>query len=212
MLALVLLLRYSGLRMGDAASLQKARIDIQGSLFLYTAKSGPAVKLPLPPVVIQALAECEPVSERHWFWTGRLSKSGSKETLTGNWRRTFRRLFKLAGVDRGHAYTLAVELLNPGTPIERVSKLLGHKSVRVPEKHYAAWVRERQEQAEADERRSWKGDPVAMSVQQRPQRLLHRRETERRGQRSTCFQRLNLVSRAGLEPATTALKVRCSTN
>ena len=43
-----------------------------------------------------------------------------------------------------------MELLLAGVPIERVSILLGHQSVRVTEKHYNPWVRSRQEQLEAD--------------------------------------------------------------
>jgi hypothetical protein len=39
--------------------------------------------------------------------------------------------------------------------MERVSILLGQQSVRITEKHYAPWVRERQEQWEADVRRTW---------------------------------------------------------
>jgi integrase len=42
--------------------------------------------------------------------------------------------------------TFSVELLLAGVPIERVSILLGHQSVRITEKHYAPWVRARQEQ------------------------------------------------------------------
>lgn len=49
--------------------------------------------------------------------------------------------------------TFAVELLLSGVPIERVSILLGHSSVRITEKHYAPWVRDRQVQLEADVRR-----------------------------------------------------------
>jgi len=37
-----------------------------------------------------------------------------------------------------------------GVPIERVSILLGHQSVRITEKHCAPWVRSRQEQLEED--------------------------------------------------------------
>ncbi len=51
--------------------------------------------------------------------------------------------------------TFSVELLLAGVPIERVSILLGHQSVRITEKHYAPWVRARQEQLEADVRRTW---------------------------------------------------------
>jgi len=36
-----------------------------------------------------------------------------------------------------------------------VSILLGHGSVKVTEKHYAPWVKARQEQLEADVRRTW---------------------------------------------------------
>jgi hypothetical protein len=42
-----------------------------------------------------------------------------------------------------------------GVPLERVSVLLGNHSVRVTEKHYAPWVRSRQEQLECDVRLTW---------------------------------------------------------
>jgi len=58
--------------------------------------------------------------------------------------------------------TFAVELLLAGVPMERVSILLGPRSIRITEKHYAPWVRARQEQAEADVRRAWAQDPVAL--------------------------------------------------
>jgi hypothetical protein len=43
---------------------------------------------------------------------------------------------------------ITVELLNKGVPIDRVSLLLGHSSVKVTEKHYAPFVKERQQQLE----------------------------------------------------------------
>ena len=58
--------------------------------------------------------------------------------------------------------TFAVELLLAGVPLERVSILLGHSSVKVTEKHYAPWIREKQEQTEADVRRTWARDPVVL--------------------------------------------------
>jgi len=69
-------------------------------------------------------------------------------------------------VKDGHAHrfrdTFAVELLLAGVPLERVSILLGHQSVKITEKHYSPWIRERQEQAEADVRRTWLQDPIAL--------------------------------------------------
>jgi len=39
--------------------------------------------------------------------------------------------------------------------MDRVSASLGHSSIKVTEKHYSPWVRARQEQLEADVRRTW---------------------------------------------------------
>ena len=70
-------------------------------------------------------------------------------------------VFELAKIPDGHAHrfrdTFAVSLLQAGVPMERVSVLLGHRSIKVTEKHYSPWVRARQEQLEADVRRSWEG-------------------------------------------------------
>ena len=75
--------------------------------------------------------------------------------MVGDWQRNLKRLVILAGVPDGHAHrfrdTFSVELLLAVVPIERVSILLGHQSVRITEKHYAPWVRSRQGQLEADD-------------------------------------------------------------
>jgi integrase/recombinase XerD len=156
--ALVLLLRYSGLRIRDAVTLSRDRIR-DGKLFLYTAKTGTAVWCPLPPSLTEAL-EAVP-GEPYFFWTG----TSNPKSCVGDWQRSLRRLFGLAGVPDGHAHrfrdTFAVELLLAGVPLERVSVLLGHQSVKVTEKHYTPWVRARQEQLESDVRRTWDTDLVA---------------------------------------------------
>ncbi len=157
--ALILLLRYSGLRIGDAASCRVDRLSGY-RLFLYQQKTTVPVYIPLPPFVVEALNACPRKSSLYWFWSG----TGSKDTLTGNWRRAFRRLCELAGVKNGHPHrfrdTLAVQLLMQGVPMERVSILLGHSSVKVTERHYAPWVQERQSQLEADVARVWNTDPI----------------------------------------------------
>jgi integrase len=168
----ILFSRYSALRVCDAASCAVDRLA-GDRLFLYTQKTGVPVYVPLPPFVVEALEACPRISERYWFWTG----IGSKETLAGNWRRTFRRLCAIAGVRGGHLHrfrdTLAVELLLEGVPIERVSILLGHASVKVTEHHYAPWVQARQAQLESDLQRVWRHDPLMQADFLRSDTAIH---------------------------------------
>jgi integrase/recombinase XerD len=157
--ALILLARYSGLRIGDAASLACDRLDGQ-KLFLYTAKTGTPVHSKLPQFVVDEPDRCPRLSPTYWFWTG----NGSKEALS-DYRRVFRQVAKLAGVKDAYPHrfrdTFAVELLLAGVPIEQVSMLLGHSSIKVTEKHYAPWVRARQQQMEESLDRAIKNDPLA---------------------------------------------------
>jgi integrase len=55
--------------------------------------------------------------------------------------------------------TFAVEMLLAGVPIDQVSILLGHASVRVTEKHYSPWVRARQDQLEKSVQAAWQLSP-----------------------------------------------------
>ena len=156
---MVLLLRYSGMRIGDAVGLPAERIE-GNRLFLYTQKTGVPVNTILPDFVLKALDATPKVSESHFFWDG----TTDLETIVGSWRKRFVKLFDLAKVKNAHPHrfrdTFAVELLLTGVPIERVSILLGHQSVRITEKHYSPWVRSRQEQLEADLVNAWSRDPV----------------------------------------------------
>jgi integrase/recombinase XerD len=152
--ALVLLLRYSGLRIGDAVTLTKDRIG-GDKLFLYTSKAHVAVYLPLPPFVIEALESVSLENLAHYFWTGQ----SKPKTAISHWQSCLKRLFRLAQIEGGHAHrfrdTFATELLLSGVLIERVATLLGHESTKTTEKHYRHWVKARQEQLEADVRKSW---------------------------------------------------------
>ena len=42
-----------------------------------------------------------------------------------------------------------------GVPIEDVSVLLGHSSIKITERHYSPWVKARQEKLEVAVRKAW---------------------------------------------------------
>jgi integrase/recombinase XerD len=164
--SLVLLLRYSGMRISDAVALNAERLK-GNKLFLYTQKTGVPVYTVLPDSVVQALEATPRVTSKLYFWTG----NGKRETAVKDWQKKLREIFDVAGVSKGegnavaHRFrdTFAVGLLLAGVPIERVSILLGHQSVRITEKHYNPWVRSRQEQLEADVRNAWANDPLIIA-------------------------------------------------
>jgi len=93
------------------------------------------------------------VSEQYFFWSG----ESKTESAAEDWQRALKGAFKEAGIPDGRAHrlrdTFAVGLLQAGVPMDRVSALLGHSSIKVTEKHYSPWVRARHEQLEADVRR-----------------------------------------------------------
>jgi integrase len=157
---MVLLLRYSGLRMQDAACLERARLK-NGKLFLYTQKTGTPVNCPLPPGVASALNDLPKVHPDYFFWDGR----SERETTVKSWNRVFRKMFRSAepAIEGGHPHrfrdTFAVSLLLKGVELSHVSILLGHASIKVTERHYAPWVKARQEQLEADVQRTWEKAP-----------------------------------------------------
>jgi integrase/recombinase XerD len=116
----------------------------------------------MPAFVVNELESTPRVKDEHFFWAG----AGNLDVAVGSWQKRLRKLFQLAKVDSGHAHrfrdTFAAELLLAGVPIERVSILLGHRSIRVTEKYYAAWTDARQRQAEEDLQRAWARDPIVL--------------------------------------------------
>ena len=137
--ALMLLMRWSGLAIGDAVTLPRSDLRECGELVLPRAKSGELVPVLLPAPVIAAI---EGLPERygpHYFWTG----TSLRETCTKYWRQRLRGIAIAAGVKNFHPHrlrdTLAVELLRSGVAMHDVSTLVGHSSVRTTERHYADW-------------------------------------------------------------------------
>jgi integrase len=170
--ALTELMRWTGLRIRDAATLERNRLSHDPSsdfwsVLVYQKKTGEPVYCPIPPHVAQMLMHVPAsqkgnTNERYFFWTG----AGKPKTLVSNWQRSYGKLFKLAGLKepdgtlkRCHPHmfrdTFAVEALLSGMRLEEVSMILGHSSVKVTEKHYMPWVRARQSSLNHSVMESW---------------------------------------------------------
>jgi integrase/recombinase XerD len=153
--AFVLVMRYSGLRIGDTIQLTRQKVK-EGKIFIRTQKTGQAVYVPVPPIVTDALEELD---SDNYFWTAK----GKLRTAVGNWERYLQSLFKLAKIDGAHSHrfrdTFAVSLLEQGVPVETVARLLGH-SPRITWKHYAPHVKSLQVALEDAVKKTWGDAPV----------------------------------------------------
>ncbi len=67
-----------------------------------------------------------------------------------------------AGRPTDFATRLLLNSFVKAIPIERISTLLGHASVKVTQRHYAPWTRALQEQTDSDLERTWRHDPVLL--------------------------------------------------
>ena len=152
--AMILLLRYSGLRISDASTLERSRLE-GTKLFLYTQKTGTPVRVPLPQHVVDALHASPSDDPRYFFWNGQCRRTFAVKI----WETTFKTVFKKADVEDGHIHrfpdTFAVRLLEKGVPIETVSVLLGHSNIAITLKHYRPWVKSLQDKLEAAVIQAW---------------------------------------------------------
>lgn len=187
--ALTELMRWTGLRIRDAVTLERHRLAHDPatgiwSVMVYQKKTGDPVYCPIPPDVAEALrtvpaSQKGNTNQQYFFWTG----AGLPKTLVSNWQRSYAKLFKLAALKgpdgqpkRCHPHmlrdTFAVEALLSGMRLEEVSTILGHSSVRVTEKHYMPWVRARQTSLNRSVMDSWvkqgKVPPASSRVVQIP--------------------------------------------
>jgi integrase/recombinase XerD len=156
--ALFQLMRNSGLAIRDALTLERSELHFDSGKKLYRIvtdrqKTGTHVSVPIPPEVAKELLEVLNGHPRFVFWSG----NGEEESITKNWAKYYiTPVFKAAGLDDGghmksHRLrdTFAVDLLEKGVPLEEVSKLLGHTSIKTTENHYAKWVKGRQDRLDS---------------------------------------------------------------
>jgi integrase/recombinase XerD len=147
--ALVELMRWSGLAIRDAVTLERDEIEKDSKGYRVVTrrtKTDTHVNVRIPPDVAEEILAVANGNPRYLFWN---SGQGTERTATTNWSDELRKLFRAAGLPKGHPHqlrdTFAVELLKNGIPLEEVSRALGHDSIKTTEKYYAKWVKARQD-------------------------------------------------------------------
>jgi integrase len=153
--ALFLLMRWTGLAIRDALTLSKEEVQRAGSNYRVVTsrqKTGTHVSVPLQSEIALELLATPNDNLDYFFWDGKRDAY----IFTVGMGKKVRLAFEAAGLDDGQHMkshrlrdTFAVELLQRGVPMEEVSKLLGHTSMKTTEKHYAKWVKGRQDRLDA---------------------------------------------------------------
>lgn len=142
--AMVLLLRFSGMRISDVVTL--SRDHIKGNYIVKRAiKNNALLRIEIPVIVMQAL-EALPhpkaaARESRMYFAGQ----GNLRSLVKGAERLLWSVFARSEVKGAYPHrfrhTFASELLAKGEPIEVVADLLGD-SVNVVRKHYRKWMEE----------------------------------------------------------------------
>lgn len=158
MRALVRLMRWSGLAVRDAVGLRRDQILRDDSRGLYRIvtnrqKTGTHVSVPIPDdVALEVLAAPVDCAPEYLFLRG----TADVELSVKRWQTDFRNVFEAAGllntgfmISHRLRDTFAVDLLEKGVPLEEVSKLLGHESIKTTEKHYSKWMKGRQDRLDS---------------------------------------------------------------
>jgi hypothetical protein len=104
----------------------------------------------------------------YFFWSGH----SKRKSEVSNWIKIFGKILATATEKRPELFkesdgnpkpahlhmlrdTFAVEYLLAGMPLDEVSRLLGHSSVLITQKHYAPWGLERQQKLATSVRNAW---------------------------------------------------------
>jgi len=155
--ALLQLMKNSGLAIRDALTLKREELLFDKAKKLYRVttsrqKTGVHVSVPIPADVATELLEVLNGNPKYVFWSG----NGLQESIAKNFQKHLKKVFEAAGLYTGDHMvshrlrdTFAVNLLEKGVPLEEVSKLLGHESIKTTEHSYARWVKSRQDRLDS---------------------------------------------------------------
>jgi hypothetical protein len=111
-------------------------------------------------MAVEALNGFPSVSPKYFFWTGH----GKLDTAKADWSEKMLKLYRAAGIEqRSHAFrdTLTTAVLGAGGNLETAAALLGHRDVKVTQKHYEHWDTERQKLLEEALERAWQKNGLA---------------------------------------------------
>lgn len=175
--AFVLVMRYTGLSIGDVAGLPKSAVR-GDEIRTVRDKTEKEVYVKVPTHVIEAL-NCAPHdSSEYFFWSG----EGKIHTRASKWNTRLQKLFVLAGVRVGEKewnakslrskkdrppmrpfsdadprwfrHSLARDLLEQGVSMEELAEILGN-TPEVCQKHYSKWDIRRQARISEKLERIW---------------------------------------------------------
>lgn len=184
--AFILVMRYTGMSIGDTAKLRKS--DVDGCrIRTFRKKTEEDVFARVPQFVIEALESAPHDSADYYFWTGQ----GKLHTRASKWGNRLQKLFTLAAVrieetDRRlrsggklkqeaqtvkvskatphmFRHTLVRDLLEHGTPMEEIAELLGN-SMKIVERYYSKWDSRRQAKLEKRLETFWEQDAVTKAL------------------------------------------------
>jgi integrase/recombinase XerD len=162
---IIQVMRWSGLAVRDASTLKRSDMIVDGKgmykIIRDRVKTGTPLYIPIPTEVAKEILAVMNGSPVYVFWN-RQTADSSEYRQAGYMGEAIAEAFKSAGIhSAGHMIsprlrsTFAVDLLQKGVPLEHVSKLLGHKSVTTTERHYAKWVKGRQDRLDTIVAESW---------------------------------------------------------
>ena len=137
--AFVAVLRWTGMRIGDAVQLPE---NIGANIKLRTTKNGKHVSVPTHPEIEGGVKKIKRGTQ-YLFWSG----EGTVKSQVSCWERTFKKLSKIAEIHiHAHRWrhTFIVNLLTKGVPVSEVAALAGN-SPRIIERHYNQWIQSRQD-------------------------------------------------------------------
>ena len=149
--ALFQLMRWTGLRIGDAVSV--ARADLEGNRLTATIhkdREQVVMEFMLPDHVVKELVALEGPA---FFLTG----ASTHRTHAALWSARVGDLNISFTDDSGqpmtfHSHmlrdTFAVEMLLADVPLEHVSRLLGHRDIKTTQRYYAKWTKRRRQKLE----------------------------------------------------------------